>query len=82
MVMHSDSKAYLFTGRQDVDFFDLKTQRWGFIRTTYDSAGPWPYPSSRVVDYTMQCVSGKLYVFGGMHCKSNAGCDLFMELDI
>lgn len=90
MVVHED-KAYLVTGRPKVDYFDLKTEKWGFITTTYKptpedrKAGiveNWPYPSQQLSDSAQQVTQGKLLVFGGMHGKTNIGCNLFMELDL
>ena len=34
MIVHGD-KAYLFTGCPQVDYFDLMTDEWGYIMTTY-----------------------------------------------
>jgi hypothetical protein len=88
MVVHPDSKAYLFTGRPQVDFFDLTTRKWGHIITTYKrddgrpGAGRWPYAGDRLTNYAMQCVDGRLYVFGGTHADSALGCNLFLELDL
>ncbi|KAJ7155681.1 hypothetical protein C8R46DRAFT_1004896 [Mycena filopes] len=73
--------AYLFTGRRDLDVFNLRTQTWSSIRTTIDSE-PWPYPSNDIVDYAMQSVDGKIYVFGGSHTSSPVGCTLLMVLDV
>ncbi|KAF7332954.1 hypothetical protein MVEN_02401300 [Mycena venus] len=74
--------AYLFTGRKDVDVFHLRTHTWSSIRTSVEGSQPWPYPRERIVDYAMQCVRGKIYVFGGTHDLSQVGCNLLMELDI
>jgi hypothetical protein len=91
MIPHpSHNKAYLFTGRPELDFFDLSTQKWGSITTTYKRAdgdteaglGLWPYPNRHLTDSTQQIVHGKLYVFGGTHGTTSIGCNLFMELDL
>jgi len=88
MAVHSDDKAYLFTGRRQVEFFDLATRKWGRIMTTYKGddgrvkPGRWPYPGDRLVDYAMQCVDGRLYVFGGTHADSIIGCNLLLELNL
>ena len=38
MVVHEEQKrAYLFTGRPRLDYFDLVTDTWGSITTTYKS---------------------------------------------
>jgi hypothetical protein len=90
MVLHED-KAYLFTGRPKVDYFDLVTEKWGYIMTTYtptghdESAGildNWPYPGSILSDSTQQITRGKLLVFGGAHKNTSIGCNLFMELNL
>jgi hypothetical protein len=85
MCVSGDGKAYLFTGRSQVDYFDLKTGRWGAIGTKYKAGkgeARWPYPQNRLSNYAMQCVGEKLYVFGGHHVESNVGCNLFLELDL
>jgi hypothetical protein len=87
MAVHDD-KAYLFTGRPEVDYFDLVTRKWGSIRTKFrkadGSAGyaRWLYPEQDLTDYTMQMVNGKLYVFGGTHTTAGIGCNLLVALDI
>ncbi|KAF8883072.1 hypothetical protein CPB84DRAFT_1713436 [Gymnopilus junonius] len=84
-------KAYLFTGRQEVDYFDLTTKTWGSIMTKFVRDEPadtkagvktWPYPGSQLTDSTQQIINEKLYVFGGTHKITNIGCNLFMVLDL
>lgn len=82
-------KAYVFTGRPEVDFFDLSTQTWGSITTTYkrtqadiaEGVPHWPYPLYHSRGSTQEVVGSKLYVFGGKHGLSPIGSNLFMELD-
>ncbi|KAJ7744035.1 hypothetical protein DFH07DRAFT_890558 [Mycena maculata] len=81
MVVHGDS-AYLFTGRKEVDIFNLRTHAWTSMFASFAGGQPWPYPESNIIDYTMHCVRGKIYVFGGAHDLSPVGCTLLMELDI
>jgi hypothetical protein len=89
MAVHKD-KAYLFTGRVRVDYFDLTTHKWGAISTRFkkeSSSGKtakerWLYPGSNLTDYTMQMISGRMYVFGGTHSKAAIGCNLLVVLDI
>lgn len=87
MAVHED-KAYLFTGRPRVDFFDLITEQWGSFATTFKrsdglaGSDPWPYPNNRLREYTMQMVDGKLYVFGGCHAEAALGSNLFVVLNI
>lgn len=84
MAVYED-KAYLFTGRPLVDYFDLVTEQWGTLPTTFkrDSGlKSWPYPRNYMYEYTMQVAKGKLYVFGGVHDDAALGCNLFMGLDI
>ncbi|KAF8581950.1 hypothetical protein K439DRAFT_1618627 [Ramaria rubella] len=64
-----------------VDFFDLISRKWGFIKTTYSSQYDWPYVGP-VSEYAMQIVDGRLYVFGGTHDRTQLGCNLFLVLDI
>ena len=86
-------KAYLFTGRPTVDFFDLQTHTWGTILTKFEHAGQpdsvaginpstWPYPKNQLTDSTQQLVGDKLYVFGGTHGTTSIGCNLFLVLDL
>ncbi|KAJ7470995.1 hypothetical protein FB451DRAFT_1135262 [Mycena latifolia] len=79
MVVHGDS-AYLFTGRLELDVFDLRTLTWSTLPTSFDAA--WPYPKNDIVDYAMQCVDGTIFVFGGSHALAHVGCDLLMALDL
>lgn len=79
MVVDGDC-AYLFTGRQELDVFNLRTQTWSAISTSF--AGRWPYPKNNIVDYAMHSVGGKIYVFGGSHYLSSVGCNLLMTLDV
>ena len=84
-------KAYLFTGRPELDYFDLTTKKWGSIMTKFIRNDPadtkagiksWPYPGSKLTDSTQQIINEKLYVFGGTHGTTNIGCNLFMVLDL
>ncbi|RDB16271.1 hypothetical protein Hypma_003064 [Hypsizygus marmoreus] len=86
-------RAYLFTGRPTVDYFDLNTKTWGSMVTTFKRKDPqdakggikpgtWPYPKDQLTDSTQQLVGGKLYVFGGTHGTTSIGCNLFMVLDL
>jgi hypothetical protein len=87
MAVYKD-KAYLFTGCPRVDFYDLITEKWSSFTTAFKRrdglAGydPWPYPNNKLVDYTMQMVDGKMYVFGGCNDTAALGCNLFVVLDI
>ncbi|KAJ7473606.1 hypothetical protein B0H11DRAFT_2174202 [Mycena galericulata] len=81
MVAHGNC-AYLFTGRKQIDVFNLHTQNWTSMLTSFAGTQPWPYPDDSIIDYAMQCVGGKIYVFGGSHDLSPVGCTLLMELDI
>ncbi|KAG6906801.1 hypothetical protein DXG01_012049 [Tephrocybe rancida] len=86
-----NDKALLFTGRKQMDYFDLVEERWGTITTTYTPtledkrAGVvqnWPWPGQRLQDAAHQVIGDKLFIFGGTHLTTNLGCNLFMELDL
>ncbi|KAJ6450126.1 hypothetical protein C8R47DRAFT_1171203 [Mycena vitilis] len=90
MLVYNDT-ALLFTGRPTLDVFDLKTESWGSVYTTYSPtpadlaagvSGGWPYPGNSSCDAMMQVIGDKLYVFGGTHRTTQMGCNLFMELDL
>ncbi|KAJ7025526.1 hypothetical protein C8F04DRAFT_1223292 [Mycena alexandri] len=82
MVVDGDC-AYLFTGRRDLDVFNLRTQSWASLPTSLAvDSELWPYPTNDIVDYAMQTVGGKIYIFGGSHKYSAVGCTLLMELDV
>ncbi|KAJ6543642.1 hypothetical protein B0H10DRAFT_2244374 [Mycena sp. CBHHK59/15] len=81
MVPHADGRAFVFTGCPMVAVFDTKRKKWSVMRTTIEG-GEWPYASMRLLEYSMQCVRDRLYVFGGTHEHSVIGCDLLMELHI
>lgn len=92
MVVHEEQKrAYLFTGRPRLDYFNLVTETWGSITTTYKSTAAdisagvqdnWPYRGQDTCHATTQLINGKMYVFGGSHGGTKVGCNLFMELDL
>lgn len=87
MSVHQD-KAYLFTGRPQIDYFDLKTKEWGSFVTSFmrddgrAGSAPWPYPGASLTDYAMQMVDGRIYIFGGSHASAGLGCNLFVVLDL
>ncbi|KAF7972173.1 hypothetical protein HWV62_18746 [Athelia sp. TMB] len=87
MSVHDD-KAYLFTGRPRIEFFDLKKQKWDFITTSFERAdgkpgsAPWPYPGRSLTDYAMQMVDGHMYIFGGSHSDASLGCNYFAALNL
>ncbi|KAJ6473405.1 hypothetical protein C8R47DRAFT_1145423 [Mycena vitilis] len=90
MVVHND-QALLFTGRPDIDVFDLASERWSTFRTTYTptredkEAGitdGWPWPRTHSRDASVVLSGGKLFIFGGAHGRTIMGCNLFMELDL
>lgn len=92
MLVHDD-RAYLFTGRRELDYYDLRLKRWSSVQTTYEpteadrKAGikdSWFYPGKGrcFCDSTQHIAGDKLYVFGGTHMTTNVGCNLFMELDL
>lgn len=87
MAVHED-KAYLFTGRPEVDFYDLINNKWGSFTTRFAQTngrpgnGPWMYPDDNLTDYTVQMVAGKLYIFGGTFKKAAIGCNLLCALDV
>ena len=66
MLVHN-SKAYLFTGRPQVDILDLVAEKWGSIMTKMKNAQDrWPYGGNSLINYTTQLIDGKLYVIGGV----------------
>ncbi|KAJ6453727.1 hypothetical protein C8R45DRAFT_1056862 [Mycena sanguinolenta] len=92
MVVRNDA-ALLFTGRPTIDVFDLNTETWSTLNTTYSATSTdidagivdgWPWPGKVLSDSTMvfSKTTDKLYVFGGEHGRSIMGCNLFMELDL
>jgi hypothetical protein len=63
MAVHKD-KAYLFTGRATVDYFDLTACTWDTISTLFKKtagSGRWLCPGDELTDYMMQMVNGRLY---------------------
>lgn len=76
VVCPEQKRTYLFTGRPEIDYFDLTTKTWGSMTTKFVHAGQpdtkagiknWPYPKSQLTDSTQQIANEKLYVFGGTH---------------
>ena len=91
VVCPEQKRAYLFTGRPEVDYFDLTTNTWGSMLTKFVHGGQsdtkagiknWPYPKAQLTDSTQQIANEKLYVFGGTHGDTNIGCNLFLVLDL
>ncbi|KAF7368557.1 hypothetical protein MVEN_00179000 [Mycena venus] len=90
MLIHNDT-ALLFTGRPTIDVFDLKTEKWSSLKTTYAPTSAdidagvvdgWPWPNKMSCDATIVVADDKIYVFDGAHGRSIMGCNLFMELDL
>ncbi|KAJ7231156.1 hypothetical protein B0H12DRAFT_1263599 [Mycena haematopus] len=92
MIVRNDT-ALLFTGRPTLDVFNLTTETWSTLKTTYSPTAAdidagivdgWPWPGKISCDSTVvfSKAADKLYVFGGAHGRSIMGCNLFMELDL
>ncbi|KAI0041879.1 hypothetical protein FA95DRAFT_1564929 [Auriscalpium vulgare] len=77
-------RAYLFSGKRELQYFDLKEEKWGKIATKWSGGDPkyWPYPSSELSEYSMAIVRGKLYIFGGTYYTNTIGNNLLIELDL
>lgn len=90
MVVH-DHKAYVINGLPNVDYFDLKTNKWSSIPTKFKPkkadrdaglVGKWPWLGVLSQATAQATKDGKIYVFGGVTLETNIGCNLFMELDL
>ncbi|KAH8077510.1 hypothetical protein BXZ70DRAFT_902237 [Cristinia sonorae] len=82
-VHEGQKRAYLFNGRTDIEYFDLETEKWGSIETAWTPVAnipSWPY--HQLLDFSMEILDDKIYVFGGSHSKSQLGCNLFVVLDL
>lgn len=87
-VIHRN-KAWLVTGSNLVDYFDLETHEWGSIITTFQRTPQdravglraWPW-TGLYSEYSIQARQGKLYVFGGTDRQTRIGNNLFMELEL
>lgn len=84
-----DTITYLFTGKDDLDYFDLRTETWKSIGTTNLAAAIGSKNSIRMraplynLKETAQQVAGhNLYVFGGTHQTCIIGCNLLLRLDL
>lgn len=91
VVQREEKRAYLISGRQKVDYFDLAAEQWGSIRTTYKATaedrahgvkGNWPFPGQELQDAVVVIHEKKIYTFGGKHRNIVLGCNLLMELDL
>jgi hypothetical protein len=92
VVEEDEDKAYLITGKAQVDYFDLANETWGRIKTTFTPTeedkrvggikGNWPFPGQTLADSTVIINKRKIYTFGGDHGDTGLGCNLFMELDL
>ncbi|KAI0075654.1 hypothetical protein K474DRAFT_1599470 [Panus rudis PR-1116 ss-1] len=74
-----ENKAYFFSGRRRIHYFDLIAEKWYSVETRCE--GRWPY-GGQFMDYCMETVNGKLYVFGGTHDDVSIGSSLFFCLDL
>ncbi|KAJ3517674.1 hypothetical protein NLJ89_g366 [Agrocybe chaxingu] len=91
MAVH-DGAAYLFMGSATLLRYEFRSSQWTTVKTRFKSDSvvnqPWPYsmvdgmPDSVCFAFSMICVLGKIYVFGGCTVHSFVGIDLFLELDI
>ncbi|KAF8965649.1 hypothetical protein BDZ97DRAFT_1811650 [Flammula alnicola] len=81
-----DDKAFLFTGKEELDYFDLRSETWHTVMTS--SLGDavrggilkWA-PLYGLKDSTQHVIGHHLYVFGGTHKKCLIGCNIFLQLD-
>ena len=71
-----DDKAYLFTGKEDLDSFDLRTETWKFTGTTMLTAAIGSKNLNSMRPHTLlynlkiktqQVVGYNFYIFGGTH---------------
>ncbi|KIJ48111.1 hypothetical protein M422DRAFT_28575 [Sphaerobolus stellatus SS14] len=74
-------KAYLFTARRIVDYFDLKRKEWGVITTPYLSPGSCPF-TYFTPGRDMHIVDGNMYTFGGFSIDCLLGNNLLLKLDL
>lgn len=77
-----DNKAYYFTGRLTLDYYDLLTGKWQQARTRIVQGQEWPFLGRDLTDYSACIAKGKLYLFGGTHVLSHIGTNLLLELDL
>jgi len=80
-----DDKAYLFNGKDTLDYFDLRIETWGSVLTS--SLAKAIGSKHRLPLYTFkrsaqQLVGHHLYVFGGSHITCAIGCNIFLRLDL
>ncbi|KAH6907506.1 hypothetical protein BKA70DRAFT_357644 [Coprinopsis sp. MPI-PUGE-AT-0042] len=91
-LVHREQKcAYLITGQQTVESFDLVTEEWSSFNSSFNPTpndrkagikGSWIWPGNNVTDAGLAIDGDKIYVFGGKHGKSVLGNNLLMELDV
>lgn len=82
-VHEGQKRAYLYSGRVHLDYFDLEQETWGSVQTRWTSEPGLPsWPYQYLVDFSMDIVGDKIYVFGGSHSKCELGCNLFTVLDL
>lgn len=86
-----NNRAYLVTGKAEVDYFDLITEEWGSVMTTYKRTAAdkkagvheqWVFPVWNILDSTQEVVGDILYLFGGTHGECIIGTNLFVQLDL
>lgn len=82
-----EDKAYLMNGYQDPYYIDLRTEKWGRLRTKWvkngdDCPSSWPIPGANLTECAAVAHKGKLYLFGGTHGKFHVGINIFLELNL
>ena len=83
-VIYND-KAYLFTGQDTLDYFDLRSETWGSVLTSSlakVTGSKHRLPLYSFQPSTQQLVGRHLYVFGGSHVSCAIGCNIFLQLDL
>ncbi|KAJ3998889.1 hypothetical protein F5050DRAFT_1741392 [Lentinula boryana] len=76
-------KAYLFLGTQLLHVFDLVTERWSILKTTFQRGRMWPYALDKsLTSFTTAILENRLYVFGGDDDGDPLGQNIFMALDL
>ncbi|KAK7446264.1 hypothetical protein VKT23_014469 [Stygiomarasmius scandens] len=75
-------KVHLFSGRLQVQVFDLVTEKWSILNTSLPRNKSWPYPSSGLEAFNTALLDDTLYVFGGQDSNDALGNNLFMALHL
>lgn len=79
-----DDYAWIFNGLYDILRFDMISESWDHVTTTFSSrkGHKWPYTDTGLQSPSISLLDHNMYVFGGDIQGKPEGSDVFMVLDL